>query len=232
MMMQRTYITTGERIRTYLAIAFVLSLALNAISTLIFPYLRAPVQERNPPRIIHIQHLKLQTPRPTPQPTPPPKARRPRRMQRAAHPFVPRLPRTRAVFAGAPLQAMPTLGPGTAGGEPGAGPTTQDASQPAVATPAAPSCADPNADATVTNVATPDYPDSARDLQLGNVSVLVKVTLDARGALVGATIAQSSGNLAVDDAALRAARQSTYAPRIVNCVPSAGSYIFRADFQT
>jgi outer membrane biosynthesis protein TonB len=36
--------------------------------------------------------------------------------------------------------------------------------------------------------------------------------------------------MAIDQAALRAARQSQYSPKIVNCQPTTGSYIFNAQF--
>jgi protein TonB len=104
---------------------------------------------------------------------------------------------------------------------------------PVDATPAAtakPACANPNQEATVTNPMSPDYPDSARDLGLGPVIVLVEVTIGPSGALVDATVSQKSGNMAIDQAALRAARQSQYSPKLVNCVPTTGSYIFKADF--
>jgi TonB family protein len=76
----------------------------------------------------------------------------------------------------------------------------------------------------------PSYPDSARDLGLGTVSVFVQVTIDAQGRLVDARIYGSSNNAAIDEAALRAARASRYSPRIVNCVPVEGTYLFHADF--
>jgi TonB family protein len=76
----------------------------------------------------------------------------------------------------------------------------------------------------------PNYPDSVRDLGLGAVSVLVQVTIDAQGRLLDAKIYQSSNNAAIDQSALRAARQTTYAPRIANCAPVDGTYIFHADF--
>jgi TonB family protein len=63
------------------------------------------------------------------------------------------------------------------------------------------------------------------------VSVFVEVTIDAQGRLVDTKIYRSSGNAAIDQAALRAARQSSYAPKIVDCVPVEGTYIFHADFQ-
>ncbi|MGA8840791.1 MAG: energy transducer TonB, partial [Candidatus Aquilonibacter sp.] len=93
-----------------------------------------------------------------------------------------------------------------------------------------PACANPNQEATVTNPMSPDYPDSARDLGLGPVTVLVVVTIGPTGSLVDAKIQQSSNNSAIDQAAIRAARQSQYAPKLVNCAPTSGSYIFRAEF--
>jgi TonB family protein len=86
------------------------------------------------------------------------------------------------------------------------------------ATPA-PACANPNADAQVVDAVTPDYPDSARDLNLGAVTVLVEVALGTQGQVLDAKVAQSSNNLAIDNAALRSARTSTYAPKIADCSP-------------
>ncbi len=37
--------------------------------------------------------------------------------------------------------------------------------------------------------------------------------------------------MAIDQAALRAARESTYSPKLVDCSPTTGDYLFRADFQ-
>jgi TonB family protein len=76
----------------------------------------------------------------------------------------------------------------------------------------------------------PDYPDSARDLGLGPVTVLVEVTVSPSGALTDANVYKSSGNSAIDREALRAAHQSTYAPKLVNCSPTSGQYLFRAEF--
>lgn len=92
------------------------------------------------------------------------------------------------------------------------------------------SCRQPNRDASVAHPAEPDYPDSARDLGLGPVSVEVLVTIGASGSLLGAVIRTSSSNVAIDQAALRAARQSTYLPELVNCRPTDGTFMFRADF--
>ncbi len=94
-----------------------------------------------------------------------------------------------------------------------------------------PACANPNVEASVTNPVQPDYPDSARDLGLGAVTVEVEVTVGPSGNLMGAQVYKSSSNMAIDQAALRAARQSTYSPKLVECEPAQGTYLFRADFQ-
>lgn len=92
-----------------------------------------------------------------------------------------------------------------------------------------PVCAVPNADASTTQAVEPDYPDIAR--QQGAVGTTqVKVSLDATGHVTDASIAKSAGNASLDQAAIKAARASSFSPEIVNCVKTAGSYIFRADF--
>ncbi|HEX8806359.1 MAG TPA: energy transducer TonB [Candidatus Aquilonibacter sp.] len=89
----------------------------------------------------------------------------------------------------------------------------------------APPC---NVPVTIVHAATPAYPASAKDLGIGRVVVLVAVTVDADGKLIEAHIQQSSLNMALDQAALLAARKSTYAPMIVNCKKTTGVTIFRA----
>lgn len=76
----------------------------------------------------------------------------------------------------------------------------------------------------------PEYPLSARNLGLGPVTVLVETTIGPTGNLIAATIYKSSGSIAIDRAALLAARQSVYAPKFVNCVPTTGDYLYRAEF--
>jgi len=65
-----------------------------------------------------------------------------------------------------------------------------------------------------------------------NVVVLVEVTVDPNGELEDERITMSSNDVRIDEAALRAARQARYAPMIVNCVPTTGSVVFRAEFRT
>jgi len=93
---------------------------------------------------------------------------------------------------------------------------------------AARACPEPNRDATITKVQQPDYPRSARGL--GYVTVQIEVTVDASGNLDRVRVYKSSGNQAIDDAALQAASRSKYAPKVINCEAVTGDYLFRADF--
>jgi TonB family protein len=89
-----------------------------------------------------------------------------------------------------------------------------------------PSC---NREAYATSALSPVSPDSARDL-VSPVAVLITVSLDASGNLIDATVQQSSGNADIDAAALSAAKQSRYAPKLVNCKAVPASAIFQAVF--
>ena len=120
---------------------------------------------------------------------------------------------------------------GSENGAPGGkGATSAPASTAAPGTPK-PSCANPNVEATVTNAVSPDYPESAKDLGLGAVTVQIEVTVGPSGNLIGASVYKSANNMSLDQAALRAARQSTYSPKLEDCKPVQGSYLFTADFQ-
>ena len=92
-------------------------------------------------------------------------------------------------------------------------------------------CTTPNAEATVTN-AVEAYPASARDLGFGrSVTVEIEVTVGAVGNLLRTRLVKSSGSASLDDAAVRAARESTYSPKFVNCRPTQGNYLFREILQ-
>src|SRR5690348_8365014 len=77
-----------------------------------------------------------------------------------------------------------------------------------------------NHDPTVITLAQPLWPASASP----HGSVTVAVTLDAEGKVAAASVFQSSGDPAVDAAAVDAAKQSTYAPGATNCAPSGGTF--------
>ncbi|MBV9270074.1 MAG: TonB family protein [Candidatus Eremiobacteraeota bacterium] len=91
------------------------------------------------------------------------------------------------------------------------------------------SCAAPYMDATALVPVTPEFPTNAR--YIGKVATtLVRVRLSANGEVDDASIQQSSGNTAIDDAAMQAARATLYFPKIMNCHRLPGTYLFRATF--
>jgi TonB family protein len=87
-------------------------------------------------------------------------------------------------------------------------------------------CAHPNSDALVVTAAPPLLPHGFKVTGY----VTVAVTIAPSGRVVHTAILHSSGNTDIDNAVAAAARQSKYSPKIVNCTPVQGSYVFRADF--
>lgn len=59
---------------------------------------------------------------------------------------------------------------------------------------------------------------------------MVEVLVGTDGVVKNASIYQSTGYAAADAAAIDAARATTYRPKIVNCQPAEGRYLFKADF--
>ncbi len=84
--------------------------------------------------------------------------------------------------------------------------------------------------ATVTSMVTPDFPMSALQMANGPAQTAIMVSLDAQGRVTGEQVIQSSRVQALDDAALKAAAESKYAPRMVACKPIAGRYVFKVTF--
>ncbi len=226
--MERTFISTGERIRNYLGIGLLLSLMLNAFVAPLYPNLTWHHTYVRRPDVLSIIHqIRISTP--PPKPTPPPSHQVKPRTQ-VAKPMLLTPPKTQSTSGPAEPPYVPPPKAGTNGilGPPGAVPTS-GATIGAATT--GPLCANPNEDARVLEPMSPMYPDSARDFGLGKVTVLVLVTIDAQGRLLDTKIYQSSNNAAIDQSALRASRQTTYAPRLANCVPVEGTYLFHADFE-
>jgi TonB family protein len=229
MMNRRTYLTTGERVRDYLAIAFALSLLLSALSSTLYPDINVH-HDDSPPQpstITHIDRIARVQPTPTP---PPPSPRPQSRPMRKARPFAARLPHIRTAVPSVVARPRVAAPMSNAGEIPGVETTDAPGPPATVSATPAPACANPNAEAHVIDTVAPEYPDSARDLQLGDVTVMVEVTLGLQGQVIDAKVTQSSNDAAIDQAALRSARESTYAPKIVGCSPVSGSYLFRADF--
>jgi len=85
-------------------------------------------------------------------------------------------------------------------------------------------------DATVTHQTSPDYPESARELGLRQVTAGIQVYITPQGTIAALRVLNSSGNGDLDQAALRGAAESTYSPRMRNCKPTFGLYLFKVTF--
>lgn len=90
-------------------------------------------------------------------------------------------------------------------------------------------CTTPYASAQPDNIAQPDFPEIARQ-QGAAARTIVRVSLDAGGNVTGGTVAQSSGNMALDQAAITAARHTTYEPQLERCNAVPSTFFFAVDF--
>jgi beta-lactamase regulating signal transducer with metallopeptidase domain len=89
-------------------------------------------------------------------------------------------------------------------------------------------CKNPNAEPQALNAVAPDLPKSEWPTRKVETVVVVKVAADGKPGAV--RVYQSSGNAKIDQAVVTAAQHSTYTPRLVNCVPTDGTYLFKAEF--
>jgi TonB family protein len=93
---------------------------------------------------------------------------------------------------------------------------------------AARACPEPNREAVVARAQQPGYPQSAKLPR--RVTVQIAVTIDPSGKLVAEHVFKSSGNQAIDEAALQSASGSKYSPKLVDCQAVTADYLFRVDF--
>ncbi|MGH7737468.1 MAG: TonB family protein [Candidatus Tyrphobacter sp.] len=226
-----SYLTTGEKIRNFTGWAFGVAIILELIALPFFhQYGSTEAQATEKPITIIHQTIKPPPTPPPPTPTPPPTPQPHQTPQHVVHQVQQRL------LVHAPHQHSSGSGQATqryiapkSGSEIGTPQGTATTAPPApAATPA--SCANPYRQATVADEAQANYPEAAQELGLGEVTVSVKVTVGASGRLLAETIVQSGHNGEIDREALRVARDSTYAPKLVNCVPTTGEYLFLVTF--
>lgn len=244
--------STGARIGSFIGWAFLLSLVIHAV-LLPFVQLKSHSEDKQEvTKISETKKIKVQPPTPPPPtPTPPPPTPLPKATPppvKATHPppppkqLVVKPPKTTSKSETGPSErkadtSKPVSEEGVPQGskEGSAAPAPQPVSTAPPAPPAPtptpkPACANPNAPATIKGTAADaEYPDIAR--QQGAVgTATVKVTLTASGSVSDASINKSAGNPALDRAAIDAAKATQYIAETVNCVPSAGSYLFQVDF--
>jgi TonB family protein len=83
--------------------------------------------------------------------------------------------------------------------------------------------------ATTINAAEPETPQIAQQQGITGV-VIVQVSLDENSKLVSAQVVKTPSAI-LNNAALAAARQSTFKTRVANCKPVADTYLFQVEFQ-
>jgi TonB family protein len=234
------FITTGEKLKSFIIPAFVISLVVHFVLIPIFPRMTQHNEEQTVEKVSVTKKIVVKVPTPPPPtPTPPPpKTTPPPKQQPKTQPKVrlkiqpPKTTSNNASTSETTTKYVPPV-TGSENGNPSGTVASAAPAPPAPTEPPGtpkPACKTPYQDATATNPVTPDYPDSAREMGLGEVQVTVEVTIGPSGNLQDAKIAQSGNNMAIDQAALSAARQSTYAPKIVNCQPVVGTYLFKVTF--
>lgn len=224
------YLTTGEKIRNFTGWAFALAVFLELIALPFYhQYGSSEAEATEKPITITKQTIKPPPTPPPPTPTPPPTPQPHQTPQPQVHQVQPQLRvNLQHVHSSGAGPATEHYVPPKNGSENG---VPQGQGTPPPAPPATPaSCPDPNREAHVVDQAAADYPEAAQELGLGDVTVEVKVTVGPSGELVGEEIYQSGHNAEIDREALRVARASTYAPKLVNCQPTTGDYLFLVEF--
>ncbi len=233
-----------ERATNFLGWAFVISILIHLVlGPIVGQYNPSHSEDKEVEKVSVSKKTKVIVPTPpppTPPPTPPPK-QTPPPVKATNPPPQPKLKvnvvHTTSKSNTGPSEAKYDVKQGSQEGVP-QGVATSAGTAKSVATPGPPvetptpkpACAQPHVDATTTNPVSPDTPEMAKQQGLTGTS-MVKVSLSATGSVLGATIYKSSGSALLDNAAVQAAKESSYSPEIDNCAKVAGDYIFRADFE-
>jgi TonB family protein len=232
----------GERLRSVLLWAFVLSLVIHVAVTLLaarLPKAREVARDDTIPLSLETAapRHKIIPPPPTPRPTPSPRVmQRPIPSQRPRPIHLPSVlvPHTRGVSGAGPGTLFPSSAPGTNNVDGTPAPATSAPLLAATPSPAPtatpkPACAQADTAARVVQAAQPETPDEAlSSTTLARVEV--RVDLSDSGRVLGAAVYASSGDMQLDAAAVAAARRSEYAPAVTSCVRQPGSYKFVVEF--
>jgi len=234
----------ADRSRRTLLAAFALSLLIHLLAG---PFVRTTdspeATATSYPLTIETTAPKPPPPTPKPTPTPKPKPQRTRPPEARSNPITaPRqsrhTPRARTTSARAPRSGTggPAAGPhgagsasdGIASPEPSAPPADVATPAPTIAPTATPACAHPNVAASTIAAANVDTPPLAQQNGISGIVDIV-VRLDEHSHITATRIAHSPSPL-LNEAALRAARSSTFRTEVRDCVPIAAEYVFSVDF--
>jgi protein TonB len=214
----------------FILFSVVLHFAVGGATETLFPKFK--VEATPPPQIVTVQtmlHTPKPTPKPTPTPQPTPTPPPPKNTPAPVHIKLNVVKQVTTDNSTGPAEAAYTPPPaGNQQGVPTAVPTVAPATPaPTVAPPSGPITA---TDATFAYQAPLDYPQIAKDENIQGTAIVL-VTIGVDGTLVSATIAESSGNASLDQAALKAARESRYQPYLVNGKPVEQQYKIVYEFK-
>jgi TonB family protein len=248
----RPPVSTATRAKNFLAYGFAISLVLHAIVGPFLKFQQTHTEEEQPQKVTVVRvptppPTPPPTPKPTPTPTPPPTPKPtppptppPKVVVHTPAPVQPKL-KINTAKTSAKTNTGPTeetnkytqgttqgipQGIGTSKPIPSAPPATPAATPAPTATPLA--CARPNVPATTIHASEPDMPAMAQQQGITG-TVQVVVSLDTTSHVTNAKV-QSSPSALLNNAALQAARNSTFQTEIRNCKPIAADYIFSVEF--
>lgn len=240
--------TTAERAKNFLLYGFLISIGLHLALGPFVKFQHTQTEEDQPQKVTVVRvptppptPPPTPTPKPTPPPTPPPKETPPPKQTPA--PQQPKIKintvKTTSKSSG-PTEASNKYTTGNTQGIPqGQGTAAPSTAPPATPVPATPAptpkptptpatCAHPNVPPGTDHAVEPDMPAMAQQQGIqGDVSV--RVSLSASNTITSVAI-QSSPSVVLNQAALSAARQSTFHTEIRDCKPIAADYLFIVSF--
>ncbi len=242
----------ADRAKNFLLYGFAISIALHLIGGPFLKFQNTQTQEDAPQKVTVVRvptppptPPPTPTPHPTLPPTPPPKQTPP--PQQTPAPQQPKIKintqKTESKSNG-PTEASNKYTTGNTQGIPqGQGTSAPSTAPPATPAPATPpptatprptptpqACSRPNVAATTLHPVEPDTPPMAQQQGIsGVVQVVVSLSADSR---VTGTRVQTSPSAILNQAALTAARQSTFQTEIRDCKPIAADYIFSVEFNS
>jgi TonB family protein len=218
---------TMSRARKVMLAAIAISVLLHL---LLAGYIRWPFnQPSNENAVVTVRHITIahivpHTPPPaTPPPTPVPT---PRATPAVKAPIVPPKATQHAVKRPPVSHVIaPSVAPSAAA--PAASASPAPTPTPA---PTALACAQHDITPGIAATAAPvDIPPEARASKTSGTAA-IQVHIDTQGHVTDASVAQSSGNAALDAVAMQMARGTTYTPALVKCKPVAAAYTFTVKF--
>jgi protein TonB len=237
---------TSERAKNFLAYGFAISIVLHALVGPLLPHEKTHVEEDQPQKVTVVRvptppptPPPTPTPHPTLPPTPPPKSTPPPNTPAPQQPRIKiNTQKTESKSNTGPSEATNKYTTGNTQGIPQgqgtAAPVVAPANTPAPAPPTPQptrtpqSCAHPSVPASTIHAVEPDTPSLAQQQGIqGTVQVVVSLNESSR---VTATRVQSSPSAILNNAAVSAARQSTFQTEIRDCKPIAADYIFSVEF--